>query len=202
MLDIEMVFEEFDNIMHNMLEFLISECLNDNDDILNLIHYYIRKINEIAHTDDLNYVYEAYPFFGLINPFNKNIKAVDELQKLSYDLKQAHYYNEEFNRLLTELLNCEKKALIILCRYYIPKNKQCEWMLYAENKVGKRNLLKGMAYNFYYTGVLDEYELILANIFSENYKDEYKIPILQALLDYHYEKNELKNTIKNVLQIK
>ena len=199
LLDIENVMAEYDDLMHKLFETLIM--IND-EEALPAISYYLKKIKQIPKDGNPNIISYNYPFTGLINPFDKNIKAVDECKKLIYDLKNIGYHNEDLNDIVLRLLQCEKKALIIFCKYYVPRNRQCEWLLFAENKINQRNLLKAIAYNFYLTANIDNYELVLYNIFNTNLNDKYKVAVTQALLDYHYDNKKLSKTILNILQIK
>lgn len=201
LLDITNLLAEYDDLMHDTFNVLISEYAKDNEEFNNILAYHIKKIKEIAKAEEPNYVYDCYPFLGIMNPYDKNIKALDELYKLMYEAKAIGYDSKELNDQIKKLLICERKNLITLCKYYVPRNKQANWLLYAENKIYKRNLLKNITYNFYYSALVDDYKIILSNIFNGNLKDDYKILVLQALLDYHYNQNEIKNEIKNVLKI-
>ncbi len=199
LLDIEDVMNEFDDLMNKLFEILI---MIDDVEAIPTICYYLKRIKQIPKEGNPNIVSYNYPFTGLINPFDKNIKAVDECKRLIYDLKNIGYHNEDLDDIVLRLLQCEKKALIIFCKYYVPRNRQGKWISFADEKINQRNLLKAIAYNFYLTANLDNYELVLYNIFNTNLNDKYKVPVVQALLDYHYDSKEFAKTIEKVLQLK
>ena len=79
LLDITNLLAEYDDLMHDTFNVLISEYAKDNEEFNNILAYHIKKIKEIAKAEEPNYVYDCYPFLGIMNPYDKNIKALDEL---------------------------------------------------------------------------------------------------------------------------
>ncbi len=203
MFDLKTCLIEFDSIMSETIQALISECSKIYDDeIVNVIATTLKRIRSLITNTSHDSVYTIYPFKGLDAIFDLNIKAVDEIERLVYYLKSKDYYSVEINFMLGKLLGCEKDYLVKVCSLYVPTNKQNNWHTYAKDEVNKRNLLKGIAYNFYDLAVSENPEVVLYNVFKGQIKDEYKVLIMQSLLDYHYNGTALNNKLCEILKLK
>ena len=188
MYDLKAYLIEFDSLMSETIEVLINETSNIFDEeIYKTILNTSKNIKNIITNTSYERIYSIYPFKGINNIFNVNVQALDEIKRLVYNLKQKDYVSLDINIMLAELLTCEKNNLMAICKLYVPSNKQIECHNYIENNFYKRNLLKALTNNFYYLGNEKNPDLILYNVFNSNLKDEYKIPIIKTIIDYHYD---------------
>ena len=202
MFDLKAYLIEFDTLMSETIEVLIKETANIYDEeIYKIILRTSKNIRNIVTNTSYDKIYNVYPFEGLNNIYNINIQALDEIKRLIYNLKQKDYSSLDINLMLAKLLMCEKNNLMAICKLYVPLNKQFECQEYLENNVFKRNLLKAITNNFYYLGVSLNPDLILYNIFENNLKEEYKIPVVNTILNYHYNGNVLKDKINEIVKL-
>ena len=102
--------------------------------------------------------------------------------------------------MLAKLLMCEKNNLTSICKLYVPLNKQIECHKEFENNIHKRNLLKALTNNYYCLGVNHNPDMILYNVFEKNLKDDYKIPVIKNIIDYHYDGNLLRSRINEIIK--
>ena len=201
MIDLKAYLIEFDTLMSNMIDVLIKENQQTYDEkIYRIILRTSINIKKLIYNTSFDKVYNVYPFKGINEIFNLNINAVDELKRLVNNLKKLDYQSLNINEALKELLKCEKKNLIAICKLYVPRNKQLECINYFENNIYQRNLLKAITNNFYNLGVTINPDYILNNVFENNLKDEYKIPVLDAIIKYHYNGNKLEKRIREIIR--
>ena len=201
MFDLKAYLLEFDTLMSETIEVLIDETSNIYDEeIYNIILHSSINLKKLITNTNYDKVYSVYPFKGINNIFELNIKALDEIERLIYNLKQKEYTSIEINLMLARLLICEKNNLMAICKLYVPKNKQIDCHNNIENNIHKRNLLKSLTNNFYYLGVSKNPDLILYNVFENNLKEQYKIPVIENIINYHYEGNLLRERIKEIIK--
>ncbi len=202
MFDLKAYLVEFDTLMSETVDVLVDETSNLYDEeIYNIIINSAFNLKKIITNTSYDKVYSLYPFKGINNIFNLNILALDEIQRLVHNLKQKEYYSVQINLMLAQLLVCEKNNLMAICKLYVPTNKQLECHKEIENNVHKRNLLKALTNNFYDLGVNKNPDLILYNVFKSNLKDEYKIPIIKTIIDYHYDGNIIKERLTDIIKL-
>ena len=201
MIDLKAYLVEFDTLMCDMIEVLIKENSKIYDkEIYELILHTSINLKKIIANNTFDKIYNIYPFKGLNNIYNVNILAIDELMRLVSNLGNKGFYSVEINETLKKLLVCEKKVLTTICRLYIPRNKQLDFMEDIEENIYKRNLLKALTNNFYYFGLTHNPDLILYNVFETNLKDEYKLPIINRILKYHYNCHSLDNRLHEIIK--
>ena len=202
MFDLKAYLIEFDTLMSETIEVLIDENSHIFDEeIYNIIRNSSKNLRNIITDTTYDRIYSVYPFEGINNIFNLNIRALDEIERLVYNLKQKDYYSVEINLMLARLRLCEKNNLMAICKLYVPTNKELECHKYLENNIYRRNLLKALTNNFYYLGVRKNPDLILYNVFENNLKDEYKIPIIKTIIDYHYDGKIVEERINDVIKL-
>ena len=202
MFDLKAYLVEFDTLMSETIEVLIDETSNIYDEeIYKIILNSSKNLKNIITNTSYEKIYSIYPYEGINNIFNLNIKALDEIERLAFNLKQKEYYSLDINLMLAKLLTCEKNNLITICNLYVPNNKKLECYQNFENNIHKRNLLKSLTNNFYYLGNSKDPDLILYNVFESNLKDEYKIPVIKNIIDYHYNGDILKNRLNEIIKL-
>ncbi len=201
MFDLKAYLVEFDTLMSETIEVLIDETSNIYDEeIYKIILNSSKNLKNIITNTSYEKIYSIYPYEGINNIFNLNIKALDEIERLVFNLKQKEYYSLDINLMLARLLICEKNNLMTICKLYVPNNKHLKCHKDFENNVHKRNLLKSLANNFYYLGVSKDPNLVLYNVFENNLKDDYKIPVIKSIIDYHYNGNILRERINEIIK--
>ncbi len=202
MFDLKAYLLEFDTLLSETVDVLKDETEKLYDDeIFNIILNSTINLKNIIINASYDKVYSMYPFRGIDNIFNLNIKALDEIERLVYNLKQKEYYSIEINVMLARLLLCEKNNLMAICKLYVPNNKQLECHKDLENNVNKRNLLKALTNNFYYLGVSKNPDVILCSVFESNLKDEYKIPVIKTIIDYHYDGKIVEERLNEIIKL-